>query len=418
MPDPISETFASLQDTTLYERREGVPIFMPHDIRRPKLDAHGNPVVGPDGKPVLNELKVTTADLEEIIQNAKQDFESGMLVKGTLGHFDYRPGVPETAQPPIACYYPAAEWRVGKLPSGEPAILTTQYIRRKYLSEVTQEYPERSPDYRAATKRITAVASLKRDGQLPLGTISYNETTIPTRYIDEAKMDPTDEPSADQPDEQFMAKCDQYMQSKYPHLPAMHTQYAATAMGAQPMPGAAPPVAGAPTAAPPPQPAPQPAGGPPDKPGKEQPDKPEQHMNTAPAQYAALERRLADSEAKIAASEKKARHAERRGDLVQLQSTHGILFDLNDELKDLCDLPPEQYQRSLAKIARNYPRDPTRIPDVPVATNGTPDDPEQYLRTTEAGSDELTQYLKHEAQQGRYPEYEDALAAVAKKRKR
>src|SRR5258708_6186361 len=83
------------------------------------------------------------------------------------------PGVPETLQPPIACFYPADEWRIGKFgPDGETAILATQYIRRKYLSEVTQEYPERSPDYRAPSKRITCIASLKRDGQLPLGTIS------------------------------------------------------------------------------------------------------------------------------------------------------------------------------------------------------------------------------------------------------
>jgi hypothetical protein len=82
----------------------------------------------------------------------------------------------------------------------------------------------------------------------------------------------------------------------------------------------------------------------------------------------------------------------------------------------LADLPPEQYSRAVQKIARNYPRDPTRIPDVSVLT-ATPDDPEQYLRTTEPGVDEVLQFLKVEAQQGRSHDWDEAVATVAKKRK-
>lgn len=415
--DPITMTLESLEDSTLYEKRTGVPIFAPHDLSRPKTGPDGQPLLDADGKPVMAHLEATEADMEEVCQHAREALErTGQLIKGTLGHFDYRPGVPETSQPPIACFY--KDLHVGKYgPEGVVGILATQYIRRQYLKEVTQEYPERSPDYRSAKKEITAVASLKRDGQLPLGVISYERggSSLLVHYMDTEKtnMDPTDMPSVDSPDEEFMRKCDQYMASKYPRLGDMHTQFSATAMGAQPAPGAAPaaPPAAAPAVAPPAAPAaaaPKPPAPPEDK-------KPEQHMNVAPEQYAALQRELSETKASVTAMERKTRHAERRADLMQLRDNHGVILDVDDEMKFLADLAPEQYAAQKVRIVRNYPHDPTKDPHVSVITNPTQDDPEQYFRG-EAGADELQQFLKNEAKESRFPTYEEAKQKLAAKR--
>lgn len=419
-------TLEALEDSTLYEKRENVPIFAPHDIKRPKTGPDGQPLLDANGQPVLAHLEATDQDMEEVCQHAREALErTGQLIKGTLGHFDYRPGVPETAQPPIACFY--KDLHVGKYgPEGVVGILATQYIRRQYLKEVTQEYPERSPDYRSAKKEITAVASLKRDGQLPLGVISYERGTssMLVHYLNdyqgdtEKTMDPTAAPSVDSPDEEFMRKCDQYMQQKYPHLGPMHTQYAATMMGAQAAPGAAPaapPMGAPPAAAPAAAPPAAPAAAAPKPPAPPEEKKPEQHVGASPTQYAALERRLADQQARIDAAEKKTRHAERRAELMQLRDEHGVILNVDDEMQYMADLPPDQYTAQKVRIVKNYPHDPTKDPHIAVATSPRGDDPEQYFRT-EAGSEDLIQFLKNEAKEQRYPSHAEALKQLKAQR--
>jgi pyruvate/2-oxoglutarate dehydrogenase complex dihydrolipoamide acyltransferase (E2) component len=415
--DPIEQTLAALEDSTLYEKRENVPIFAPHNLQRAKLGPDGKPLLDANGNPIIATLEATDEDMEEVCQHAREALErTGQLIKGTLGHFDYRPGIPETAQPPIACFY--KDLHVGEYgPEKVKGILATQYIRRQFLKEVTQEYPERSPDYRAAKKEITAVASLKRDGQLPLGIISYQRGGSPmlVQYIDDTEktpMDPEETPDADMPDEQFMKRCDQYMSQKFPHLAAMHTQYAATAMGAAPAPGAPP--AMPPAAAPPAAPAAHPPAAPPAAAPKAE-EKPEQHMQHAPEQYAALERRLAEQQARIDAAEKKQRHAERKADLMQLRDQHGVILDVDDEMKYLADLAPDQYAAQKVRIVKNYPHDPTKDPSVSVVVDSQRETPDQYF-ASEAGVEEVLQFLKHESIEGRSHDWDAAKKIVGEKK--
>lgn len=428
MSDPVNRTLADLENPSLFTKETGVPIFCPHIAKK------SNAKTGQ-----MEEVVVTEEDLPLIVQNINSRVtRTGNLVKGSIGHFRYDKNATETDQPDIVCFYKdAAVGRYG--PQQTVGILATRYIRRGFEKMVRRDFPERSADYYPGSKEITAVASLKRDAELDLGVISYREELggvicyrregLAIRYMGgtqpmdepvpapalgpENGDDPAKPPSSPAPSEQFMAHCDHYMKTRFPHLPAMHAKHVAQ-MAAETAPPHAPPVPAMPP----------PLGS--DTTGAA----PQQNMHGSPA---AMWAQTDDAKKRVQTKDGSAYDSDamdgnwhskmsrevtpvqngRTPDLVQLQRTvqaqgetikqlmaantenaktarvatrrnvlqalqrpedplqYGLEFDLEEEVKEAADMTVEQFERHLNRLRRICRPSIASGPFVPVAANGS-----------------------------------------------
>ncbi len=210
MPDStlVQKFFQDLDDPTLFERVEGVPIFTPH------ITTKRNKQTGES-----QEVSVDKDDLKEIAKKLQQmEREKGVLPIITPGHRNIDPAFPEQQQPKPWGYARGAEFGHYISPEGKkvPALLTTHYYSRTVraedgtpANEAARTYPFRSVDYYAGTKEISGIALLRRDPALDMGLIAYGETDAQGlfHYAEENVMpagpqepkmpDPTTPPSAE-----------------------------------------------------------------------------------------------------------------------------------------------------------------------------------------------------------------------------
>lgn len=166
MADPTVEFLRSLDDPAKFERKEGVPIWVPH--RRKNKDG--------------SEVVVTERDLPayaEWINGVER--ERGVCGRITDGHV--KPGLP---MPKLCGYYRKA--RVGTFgPKNTPAVLVDlYYINRPDVLAVASERPYRSPEVYTDVKQIRGLALLLQDPFLDMGVVTYEGDRTP--YLCEADM--------------------------------------------------------------------------------------------------------------------------------------------------------------------------------------------------------------------------------------
>ena len=172
------QLIGSLDDPRLFEKKERVAVFKPHEL---DLPAHSHPGTGQ--KVAARKIKVTEADLPEIAANINKSYaDDGQLVKLVIGHRSQNPNLPEHQQAKVAGYARHYRAELVQRPGGKALRLThTEYIHKNkpYSKDVLDgQYPERSPEYDPVNKTITAVALLTRDQALPLGTVCYEAGTV------------------------------------------------------------------------------------------------------------------------------------------------------------------------------------------------------------------------------------------------
>lgn len=327
--DPTMDFLASLEDETLYERKENVPAFV----------AHKRKFKGKDGR--TQEIEVTEADLRQIAANAlKREKETGTLAVIKIGHV--RPEEDEESQPDILGYI--RDWRVGTFgPENKTALLYTEYVKRERLQE-RKKYPFRSPEYYPGKKQITGVAILKRDPELDLGMVAYERTvTIGRRdgsllcysaevnAMPDATQDPTMPPdpnaSAQRPVIDDNAEMTEYVKHcmSHPYAAKAMAKYAAAPPAAPAMPSA---TNGA-------------------MPGDDSPSAPYQGADQAMVTYAKnLETRLKRTEAKLSHAEQKAARAEQAN----------LVLQYENELSDLAAEHGLDESRAEEFVAKELPR--------------------------------------------------------------
>lgn len=316
MADPTLDTLAKLDDPTLYVKVENVPIFRPHERQ------------GKDGKPV----KVDVERLGKIAAKInRKTAESGDMPRLIPGHT--KPGAPQKDQPSAWGF--AKDARVGTFgPGNVPGILATFYVSKERWEECKQ-YPYRSPEFYAATDEITAVAFLKTDPELDLGVLTYERSDGgeyvpldlgPLRY--NVTADDLDD------NDPMLSRVLRYMQKCYPRLKDMHEQYAAGFPG--------PMNTGVPTMS--------------------EAKKPDQLQKSAEVlQY---EKQVADLTAANAEQAKRMADLEKQNRLIRYERDltalreQGYQLDLAEELKDLSDATPEQFERHKKRIVERYQRAP------------------------------------------------------------
>lgn len=193
----------SLDNPELYERKEHVAVFMPHERKFPAFTA-------PDGTKVPERIiKVTDEDLPEIARNTNAIYQqNGQLVKLVVGHRQSHPDFPEQHQAKVVGYARNYRSELVDRPGGKALRLThTEYIRKgtpEAQAVRNGQCPERSPEYHPDKKLITGVALLTRDPHLPLGTVSYDADSKTVLYAMGTETmnenPPMDEPDGDEPD--------------------------------------------------------------------------------------------------------------------------------------------------------------------------------------------------------------------------
>lgn len=260
-----------------YERIANVPVFDAHA----EHDGAGNLVQA------FGEV-----ELQEICDrgNARAQ-QTGDLSPIGPGHT--LKGVPETAQPPIWGY--AAHYRVGRFGPGQKlGILCDWYVKKPYRGQLA-EYPRRSVELWVKDKYIDRIALLKQTPKRDLGLMAYGKLyyqmdepmdypphaavpgagmgappspaapvppaplpLAPPAFAPPVGPPPTAPPDAAAPDPEEMqrfARCmKHYMSQAFPHLGAMHQQFAAGLAPGGPsggLPGAGPGFPSATSVAPP-----------------------------------------------------------------------------------------------------------------------------------------------------------------------
>lgn len=169
----------SLDDPGLFERKERVAVFKPHE--RVVYEA------GPGGRPVKRTIRVDAETLRRIARNLNAAYgDDGQLVKLTIGHRNQAAGADETGQPPVVGYAREARAELVDRPNGPTLRLThVEYLDRgsPYYAEIkARKFPERSPEYDPDEETWGAVALLTRDQFLNLGTVAYQKAGAAVTY--------------------------------------------------------------------------------------------------------------------------------------------------------------------------------------------------------------------------------------------
>ncbi len=411
-------TVAELSNPDLFTKIENVPVFTPENVWKTVRDAN-------------NELKwvqlqVDEKDLEEIAKNTNADCKVGNLPIGTIGHLNYDRTAEETKQPPWCSLW--SDFKVTKFgPDNSVGITATHYVRKKMADEAA-EYPRRSPDYNIKTKKISGIALLKREAQMPLGVIGHgNDPVISCAFEEgsdagmgtpEVNRDPTSQPNANDPDPKLASMmeqcCAQYMAKNYPGMTEMHSAHMAAkatppATGATPTPGAVPPAMPAPAAPTAPAANPMPAA----RPQTQGP--PMQHTaETTPAQFAKFE---ADWNAKFETEraerikiERELMAERRRKEIAQFAKDNGKKIDVEAEVKEVMDfdgagtpMNAAQYEKHVKRFAQYQDEeiDIADLPRVQMAATGIHGKPDANAEPTAKEHEQVMQFMREEAIQGR-----------------
>lgn len=375
----VQDFFTDLENPALFERVDNVPIFGKHTKKKK----------APDG--TWHTVKVEDEDLEEIGDACDEMEAKGNLPVITPGHRNLDPKVSEEDQPAPWGYMRWLRPGFYKAPDGKQikTLLCTQYISKtardkfgKPVSQAARTFPFRSVDYYADTHEITGLALLRRDPELDLGLISYGKPGRPFfLYASENPMageaiPPTKPPSVDakrggemeddelSPDEAGTAM--RYVKHYERHHPAfkyMCDRYTAEQGGEggaaggdiTPSSGDAIPEKSMPE---------KPTDGAPPKMPKEPKDVEHMQRNGMTVeQYhrelqirdkriEAQDRRLAALESRTQAAETASRLAQYQVELERLQVNESLEFDLADEMIEVQNKTPEQFQAHLKRLRK------------------------------------------------------------------
>jgi len=340
MGDATLDFLASLDRPELWHTDE-VPVFVPHE--REKSVPGGGKI----------RVKVTEADLHTIARRANdREAQTGTLAVVTLGHRRPERDVPETEQPPVVGY--ARKWRVGRFgPKKLPCLYCTRYIRREEWDEA-KRFPFRSVDFYPSKGEITGLALLKRDPELDMGMVAYHDGAV-LLYSREVNMpdlpDPTKPPMADEPDEGY-AQFEGHV-AKHPVLSYVCSKYEGEAMG-----GGAPAVPGPESAS---LPAPAPGGGLPPP----APDMTPMQRDQVAIEYARSQRENTALRDELAGLRREVAQKDSEALVSQLQA-EGYLLDKAEEVQYMAGLHKPARDARAASIRKNYRRDPTAGPLLPV----------------------------------------------------
>ena len=346
--DPTLDFLAKFDDPSLWDRvLENVPIFVENE-----RTAVSN------GKRV--QVKVDEARLQGLAERlARKEARTGVVLRGTEGHLKLVPGpdgkpvvAPQNQQPPILAY--GRNVRFGHWgPGQEPGVLCDVYIPKGGLSRV-KDFPYRSLEFypREVTGRdeddATGFAFLKTDPALDMGMLTYERGFAPMLFALENQMDdptngtpgndptkPPDMQEGDPLDESKKAEFMRYMQACCPQLLAM--AQAPPPLAAAPAPGpAAPPPPGAP---------------------------PVQMQRDVTALH--YERLKGEVENKLAELNRRERVAGFKDQLQKLADL-GYGIDVGKQVAYVADFTAEQFARHEAMLVEIAPRDPGKMPWVPV----------------------------------------------------
>lgn len=157
--DPTNQLLRGLDDPAKYVKRERIAVFRAHR----RTDDKGK---------VLYE--VTDGDLAEIAANTNKPYESGQLVRLTIGHTKQDPNAKESRQPAeLVGYCTNYRAQIVQRPGGSfLAVTHTEYAQADKVEQLAK-FPFRSVEYDPEGKTIHGCAALLKTPYLQLGTVEY-----------------------------------------------------------------------------------------------------------------------------------------------------------------------------------------------------------------------------------------------------